>query len=99
MAISWSVTIAMLGVLLIKVYRCPIKNDFKEENYQVDFLWEMYNLVPLIDVLSMELAPSNQGQLHDFHNTTSKVISLTNKEKTKTIGDITFTMHSIPEHS
>ncbi|KAH0825996.1 hypothetical protein J3R83DRAFT_7465, partial [Lanmaoa asiatica] len=77
------------------------KKDFnlRRDDQQVDLLREMYNLVTQIDALSSELAPSKEGQLHDIQRAAKNVVSLTNKERTKTMSSISVTMHSITEES
>ena len=99
MTISRSVTMIVLGALLKRVQVSVHKKDFdlRRDDKQVEFLREMYNLVAQIDMLSSELAASKQWQLRDIHDAAKKIVSLTNKERTKTMSSISITMHSIEE--
>ena len=71
--------------------------DLREKNEQVDFLREMYNLAAQITTLWDELDLAKTSDLREIHMAASKVMSLSHKSRTKTMGN-TF-VHSITEES
>ena len=69
----------------------------REKNEQVDFLQEMYNLAAQITMLWDELDLTKTSDLHEIHMAASKVMSLSHKSCTKTMGN-TF-VHSLTVES
>ncbi|KAH0834610.1 hypothetical protein J3R83DRAFT_10065, partial [Lanmaoa asiatica] len=69
--------------------------DPRETDEQVDFLRMMYNLAVQVTALSSELDLTKKSDLHAIYMAASRVMSLSNKSHTKTMGNTI--MHSITE--